>query len=96
MTEHEIQKQIIEYLQAVGIFHWRNNTGRRNHIQFGYPGSPDIIGILPDGRFLGIEVKTRTGKQSPAQVIFQQNVEKSNGLYILARSIDDVKNGVAG
>lgn len=90
MTESQIQKQIMAYLKAAGIYHWRNNTGRRGGVSYGLAGSPDIMGMTKSGRFLGIEVKDATGTQKPAQIEFQQNCEATGGLYILARSLDDV------
>ena len=40
---------------------------------------------------LFIEVKTDVGKQSDAQRVFQQKVEKLGGIYLVVRSLDDVK-----
>lgn len=99
--ESAIQKTILEYLAVKNIMHWRNNTGgtrigANNHskgyfMQWGSPGSPDILCILkPSGRFCGIEVKSTTGKQSDLQKKWQQRCEENGGLYILARSLDDV------
>lgn len=59
-------------------------------IKFGLVGSSDIIGLLRGGRFLGIEVKTPTGRQSPEQVKFENMIRRMGGLYVLARSVDDV------
>jgi hypothetical protein len=55
------------------------------------PGTPDLLGVLgPNGRALAIEVKDAKGKQRPEQVAFQKAWEARGGLYILARSVDDV------
>jgi hypothetical protein len=90
-SESYIQKNILAYLSLRNIWAWRSNNlavpGRRF---IGEPGLPDIVGMLPGGRFLGIEVKTKTGKQSDDQKAFQARCEKEGGLYILARSLDDV------
>ena len=51
---------------------------------------PDVLGILPDGRFLGIEVKSKNGKQSYYQRAFQDKCDRLGALYILAYSLDDV------
>ena len=42
------------------------------------------------GRALAIEVKDAKGRQRPEQVAFQKAWESRGGLYILARSVDDV------
>lgn len=57
-------------------------------ITFGLPGSADILGVS-DGRAIGIETKTRTGKQRETQEKFQRAFEKAGGLYGLARSEDE-------
>lgn len=57
---------------------------------FGIPGQPDIFAII-QGRFVGIEVKTATGRQSKDQKNWQRNCERAGGLYIIARSVDDVE-----
>lgn len=94
-SESAIQSAILQYLKARRVFCWRQNVGgivdgRGRYVQFGLTGCSDILGIMPGGRFLAIEVKTPKGRVSPAQDKFRRNVEGSGGLYILARSIDDV------
>ena len=54
-------------------------------VDFEGAGSPDILGCL-DGRFLGIEVKTPTGKQEQSQRRFQTAFEAAGGIYLIARS----------
>ena len=90
LSEHEIQQQILCYLEAKGIYHWRNNVGRKHNLYFGKKGSADITGILKNGIRLEIEVKDRDGKQSEEQIEFERMIKKNNGIYILARSVDDV------
>jgi hypothetical protein len=90
MAEHELQNLIIEYLQAKGIYCWRSNVGRKKNMHFGKKGSADITGITKDGRRLEVEVKDENGKQSEEQVKFQQAIDENKGIYILAKSLDDV------
>ena len=96
LSEHEIQTQILELLTKMGIYHFRNNTGRKHNIRFGVVGGSDILGVTNDrckigkGRFLAIEVKNKKHKPSEAQLIFLDMINSNGGLGILARSIDDV------
>ena len=53
-------------------------------------GFPDLT-ALKDGKTLYVEIKTATGKQSPYQVEFQRVCEAHGGVYILARSVEDIK-----
>jgi hypothetical protein len=57
-------------------------------------GWPDITGLMPDGRFIGVECKAPTGRQSPAQKQMEESIRRRNGIYILARSIEDVARAI--
>lgn len=79
---------------------WRQNTGAATLngrlVRFGTPGAADIQGILrPAGRFLAIECKSATGKQREEQAKWQRMVEEHGGLYVLARSLEDVDAALA-
>ncbi len=74
---------------------WRQNTGaaRRKSgalVRFGVPGQADLSGILDGGRRLEIEVKTAIGRQSDQQQAFAAMIREYGGVYILARSPEDV------
>lgn len=76
---------------------WSNNTGackdaRGQLIRYGLPGSSDILGVIaPKGTFLGIEVKTATGRQRPDQKNFEAMVRAMGGLYLLVRSVAEAR-----
>ena len=53
-------------------------------------GIADILGILPTGRFLAIEVKRKGNKTTPNQDIFLKGITDNGGLAIIAYSLDDV------
>lgn len=63
-------------------------------ITYGVPGQPDIMGVLLGGRLLGIEVKAEHGRQTSEQIAFQRMMERFGGLYILARSVEDVETSL--
>lgn len=93
--ESEIQSAILDYLRRFKhIMCWRNNSGAfvkgEHFVRFGLKGSPDIIGILPDGRFLGIEVK-RPGKHpTPEQEEFIKMATDRGGMAFVAHSLNEV------
>lgn len=94
MGETELSKSILNAINKLPFaYFWRNNVGRRGGIVFGFAGLADIIGVFA-GRFVAIEVKFGKGKQKPEQETFQRNVERCNGIYILAYSLDDVLMGL--
>jgi hypothetical protein len=90
MAEAEVLSDVLSYLRARGIYHWRNNSGYRGNVHFGKVGSADILGILEDGRLLAIEVKSMTGVATEDQLIFIAEICKRGGLAFIARSVDDV------
>ena len=98
-NEAVIQAEILLAIGRLpGSMFWRSNTGALPDktgrvIRFGLVGSPDILGCYM-GRFVGIEVKTKTGKQRDAQVNFQRAFERAGGVYVLARSPDDALNAL--
>lgn len=91
--EHDIQTAIFQYLSLKKIFCWRNNTGaiktQHGFLRFGAVGSPDIFAVR-EGKIYGIEVKSEAGKLSPGQQDWGERFSSSGGVYIVARSIDDV------
>jgi hypothetical protein len=92
VLENDVLQGCIEYLTIRGIYCWRNNTGAvkngKRFIRFGFPGSSDIIGILPDGRFLAVECKReKGGVLSAMQKSFLSAIEKNNGVAIVANSV---------
>lgn len=86
----------IKWLWANGCFVWRNNTGALpdkygRTIHYGHKGSADIIGVNPHGLFLAVEAKSAKGKLSPDQALFRDRVQAKQGVYVLARSTDDLE-----
>ena len=93
--EAQVLNSCLRYLEARNIFHWRNNTGavqiaHGRFMRFGKKGSSDIIGVLPDGRFLAIETKSIKGRLSPEQKAFIEKVRGLGGVAILARSLREL------
>jgi hypothetical protein len=59
-------------------------------MRFGFPGMPDILGQLKDGRLLAVEVKRPSGNVSAEQRDFIDRARKDGALAFVARSVDDV------
>ena len=96
ISEKHIQKAILDYLAFKKIFHYRQNSGAFKTESGGYmrtasvSGLPDIVAIK-DGLYIGLEVKTATGKQSKEQREIQNRITAAGGLYLVVRSLDDVR-----
>jgi len=101
MLEKEIEKQILDYLTLKGFYAWKNPTiglfdtkrgkFRKPNNKYLISGVSDIIAIK-QGKVYFIEVKTDKGRQTPNQKLFESNIDVNGGVYILARSIEDLKD----
>lgn len=102
--EADIQRQIVAMLKLIlpkgAIVHHSANETRagglagrsQQAILTGmgvYPGFADLL-VLSEGRILFIEVKSRSGRLSPAQLAFRDLVIAQGFAWALVRSIDDV------
>jgi hypothetical protein len=97
--ERAIQRAILLWLRANGCLVAVTDAGAayRAGAFFGDAipaGWPDITGLLPNGRFIGVEVKAPKGRQSDVQQHIEREVRKRDGIYVLARSVDDVQRAV--
>lgn len=97
MLEKHIQQHILMMLKLHGIFTWQNySTGVFDPVKKifrpskGLKGVSDILGILPSGQFLAIEIKSAKGKPSETQSDFIRNIKNNNGVAFVAKSWNDV------
>lgn len=98
--ELEVEQQCLMWLNTSGYFAFKlKNAGLYDELsksfrslgRFEVRGLPDACAFLPDGRNCWIEFKTATGVQSPYQKLFQKQVEKYQGLYIVVRSVTNLR-----
>lgn len=110
-TETQLVRTILDYLKALGILAWRNNTtgvfdpARKVLRSFtGRKGVSDILGVIPGdkfrpakshGVFLAVEVKSAKGRATPEQAEFLHDVRRVGGLGVLARCMDDLRTKLA-
>lgn len=99
LKESDVQKLILQYLHLRKIYCWVNKTTGTwdNNLKIyrkgtTFKGVSDILGILPDGRFLAIEVKVKYNKPSPEQIEFIDNINRNKGVAFVAYSLDEVIN----
>lgn len=103
MKETAIVKACLQFLQAKGVYCWRNNTtGIYNKKSGGYffhglSGVSDILGIIPQkcpcalqGVFLAVEVKSAKGKVSEAQDAFLKQINERGGFGIVVHSVEEL------
>lgn len=94
-SEFEIRDQIVEFLRKKGIMCWLDRQVVRKPskgVSSRSKGVPDIMGILSDGTFLGIEVKTEKGLLSEEQASFLAKAQDLGAMCFVARNLQDVIN----
>jgi hypothetical protein len=97
--ERAVQRAILMWLRLHGCLVAVTDAGAAYRAgSFGADtvpaGWPDITGLMPDGRFIGVECKAPDGRQSPVQKQMESEIHKRNGTYVLARSIEDVEEAL--
>ena len=99
MTEQTIQRAVMDYLTMIEarckLYWFRSASGAvqtasGRFFKSGKPGVPDIS-VIFKGQFIGLEIKTATGRQSSAQKKAQAEIERSGGKYYIVRSLADIK-----
>lgn len=99
-SETQLVYSCLEYLALKKIFAWRANSGsmsvesssgKKRFIRFaGVDGLADIIGVLPDGRFLAVECKMPGRHPKPAQIEFARRITAAGGVALLIYSLDEL------
>lgn len=102
--ETDLVKTCLQYLEIKNIYSWRNNVGaakaqnkpggKVRFIRYGLKGSGDILGILPDGRFLAVECKMPGKYPTKDQRAFMARITANKGVALLVRGIDDLIRGL--
>lgn len=86
--ESLIKSDIKDYLRQKGVF-WSMVTGG----PYSKVGDPDMVACYR-GRYLAIEAKTYSGAMSAAQKIRMHQIFRAGGVFICARTVDDVRQEI--
>ena len=87
MTEQQIQKQIIQYLESIGAYTIKVVTANKS-------GVPDIQACLK-GKWISIECKVPGEQPEPLQFHHLSQIQKAGGLATWATSVDQIKLFIA-
>jgi hypothetical protein len=91
MTEADIQRDIIAYVEECNGIAIRINSGRaRINVRMAPSGTPDLLAVLPDGRVLWIEVKRAGGQLRTEQATMHTRLRYRKQRVLVASSVDDV------
>lgn len=99
-SANEMKNLCVAELDRIGATAWVNNSRQlpvgKRVIRFGKKGSSDVIGFLPNnGRFVGMEVKTKHDVVSVDQQEFGYRLKASGGYFYVIESEDDLRGAVA-
>jgi hypothetical protein len=105
MSETQISKAIADFvrknypqiqftrLQCGLAKGWRGGV-----IKLSEEGWPDYIGYLPDGRFIGIEIKDPSGKTDKVRKAKQtargSDIIAAGGVYLVLTSVEDANKKI--
>jgi hypothetical protein len=99
--EGRIKAACLQYLERRGITAWNNPTGAvevrpGRWLHFGKKGSADILGCLPGGRFLAVEVKAPDGRLSTEQKEFLAEIGALGGLALMVKDWRELDGALRG
>lgn len=100
--EHKIMNEIRIALSEIGCIVFRVNVGKGRtfdgrYFDTGVPvGFSDLFGVMPNGRAFFVEVKTKTGKASQAQINFLQAMKNNGAVAGICRNAEEAKNLIQG
>lgn len=90
-AETSLARAIREALSVLGVVAWREQSGqvrvRRGYMHLAPEGTPDVIGYMPDGRLLAIEVKCGKGKERPEQTEWLAKAKAAGCVVGTVRSV---------
>lgn len=73
---------------------YRTEDGR--FVRFGFPGCPDLLGQMRDGRLLALEIKAEKGRLTDEQAAVLETVRANHGVAGVARTVEEALAIVAG
>lgn len=104
--EGAIKKAICDYLsfrqdcffwvqESQGTYDAKMGGFRKKKSAYQRNGVPDILCMMSVGTlppiFIGLEVKTKSNKQTPSQIQFEKEYKEFGGLYYVVRSAEEAQ-----
>lgn len=98
-SEAETVGAVLAYLAHAQIPAWRTNSGTLyvagRLVRLAPAGTADVLGCLPGGRLLAVEVKRKGGRLRPAQALWLDRMRAQGALAFVARAVADVYAALA-
>ena len=97
--EKDFQKSFMKALKFKGYLCYKQNTlsGELNghYVQSGIPeGASDLVILVHPGIVVFCELKSSFGRQRESQKLFQKDVERLGGIYLLCSAADSMETNL--
>lgn len=93
--EAKVKADVEKYLATIGALSLRTGAGLMvvgdRKFSMGRSGCSDLTVLLPGGLWLSVETKSASGTPSDLQRRYGEKVAALGGLFVVARSRDDVR-----
>jgi Holliday junction resolvase len=93
MTEAQLQRQILDYLRALGCVVFQTHTGRYRPA---VKGIPDIVGCTRSGRMVAVECKAGKGEPTDKQWEMIEALQKAGAVALVAWRVEDIEREAGG
>jgi hypothetical protein len=89
--ETPLKRAILDGLRAMGIEAWSTPAGRvRNAVHMAPRGTPDVLGYLPGGTMLALEVKVPGEQPKPHQAAWLERASKAGVVAAVVHSVQEM------
>lgn len=101
--EQKLLNACLGYLKLRGCIAIRNNSGviflsngdgTQRAVRAGMQGASDIIGCLPNGKFLAVECKSKKGRLTESQAQFLESVRVRGGVALVIRDLEELHTAI--
>ncbi len=93
MSETQLQRAILDGLEAMGFWAMRINSGRRGGVRMAPKGTPDILVLQP---YIWLEVKLPVSSINPDQIAFSERAKREGVPHAVVRSLSEAVSVVRG
>jgi len=91
LVPEALVKRAVHAFLDDGLAGWRKVV---RYMRFGIEGQADLFAVAPWGQFVSIECKSSKGRTREAQEKWRRAVQRSGGIAVVARSVEDVERAL--
>lgn len=97
--EQDLTGPVIAFLALADIYAFRLNAGKvqtahGTWVQLAPKGTADVVGVLPGGRWLCVELKRKGGKVRKEQAEWLDMMRGKGALCVVITSVEDLRTAL--